>query len=174
MKLVIGSKNPAKVRAVKEIIQEYPSLTGSLVLPFNVSSGVADQPLSLEETIAGAKNRARKAFWECDYSFGLESGLMAVVGSKTGYFDVCVCAIYDGQDYHLGLSSAWEFPNPAITKSMIEEGLDMSQAINQHGLTNNPKIGEEQGAIGLLTKGRLTRQEYTKQAIRMALIHIEN
>ena len=174
MKLVIGSKNPAKVRAVKEIIQEYPGLTDASVLSSDVLSEVADQPLSLEDTINGAKNRARNAFSDCDYSFGLESGLMAVAGSKTGYFDVCVCAIYDGQDYHLGLSSAWEFPDPAITKSMIEEGLDMSQAINRHGLTNNPKIGEEQGAIGLLTKGRLTRQEYTKQAIRTALIHIEN
>jgi len=50
----------------------------------------------------------------------------------------------------------------------------MNQAFSRAGLTNNPKLGSQEGAVGLLTKGRLTRKEYTKQAIRTALIHLEN
>ena len=55
-----------------------------------------------------------------------------------------------------------------------KEGLDMSEACNKVGLTNNPKIGSEEGAIGILTKGRMTRKDYTKQSIITALIHLEN
>ncbi len=88
--------------------------------------------------------------------------------------DVCVCAIYDGTEYYFGLSSAWEFPNKAITDLIMKEGLDMSQAINKIGLTSNSNIGANEGAIGILTKNRLTRKAYTKEALRTALIHLEN
>jgi non-canonical (house-cleaning) NTP pyrophosphatase len=98
---------------------------------------------------------------------------MEVPDTKSGYMDVCVCAIYDGKEFHLGLSSGWEFPDKKITELMIKDGLDMSQAINKAGLTKDPKIGSSEGAIGILTRGRLTRKEYTKQALRTALIHLD-
>ncbi len=174
MKIKVGTKNKAKLDSVEEIIKEYPHLSDYLVEGVEVSSGVADQPSSLEETIDGAMNRARSAFIDCDYGIGLESGLMIVPKTKSGYMDICACAIYDGEDFHLGLSSAWEFPNKDIIDSMLKDGLNMSQAINKFGLTSSEKIGSEEGAIGILTKGRMTRKEYTKQALRTALIHLEN
>lgn len=54
---------------------------------------MSDQPKSLKETISGAMNRSRNAFSDCQFSFGLESGLMAVPFTKTGYMDVCVCVL---------------------------------------------------------------------------------
>jgi inosine/xanthosine triphosphatase len=174
MKIIIGTKNKAKIEAVEELIQDYDFLVGSKVEGISVESGISEQPLSLEETITGAMNRARASFSNCNYSVGLESGLMQVPGTKSGYMDFCACAIYDGEEFHLGLSSAWEFPNPEVMKLILDDGLDMSQAINKVGLTNNPQIGSEEGAIGILTKGRLVRKEYTKQAILTALIHLEN
>lgn len=75
-----------------------------------VSSSVSNQPKSLDETVRGAMNRALGSFVDCSYSFGIESGLMAVPNTKSGFMDVCVCAIYDGTEYHIGLSSAWEAP----------------------------------------------------------------
>ena len=173
MKIKIGTKNKAKVESVVEIIREYPHLANSEVEGVDVSSGVSDQPLSLEETINGAINRAKNSFDDCDYGIGLESGWMSVPKTKSGYMDVCVCAIYDGKECHLGLSSAWEFPNKEVTNLIIKEGLDTTQAINKAGMTTNENIGSEEGAVGLLTKGRMTRKEYTKQALRTALIHLE-
>lgn len=173
MKIKVGTKNKAKINSVIEILQEYPHLASSEIEGVEVDSGVSDQPKSLEETINGAINRAEKIFKDCDYSIGIESGWMSVPKTKSGYMDVCVCAIYDGKECHLGLSSAWEFPDPSITNLIINEGLNTTQAINKAGLTNNPKIGSEEGAISLLTKGRMTRKEYTKQALRTALIHLE-
>lgn len=172
MILVIASRNPAKGEALTEIIDEYPHLKGAVVVAREINSGVANQPKSLEETVKGAVNRARSAYENCDYSFGIESGLMAVPGTKSGFMDVCVCAIYDGTDIHLGLSSAWEAPL-SVTQHMVNDGLDMNEAALKAGFTDNPKVGSAQGLVGIMTKGRLTRKTYTKEAIRTALIHID-
>lgn len=173
MKITVGSVNKAKVEAVKEILQDYPHLAHAEVCGCEADSGVSNQPKSLEETVCGAKNRAKDAFVDCQYAFGIESGLMAVSGAKSGYMDVCVCAIYDGSEFHLGLSSAWEFPDRKTMNLILKEGLDISQASNKIGLTNDPNIGSDIGTLGILTKGRLNRKEYTKQALRTALIHLE-
>lgn len=174
MRIIVGSKNEVKVGAVRELVPEYPFMASAEISGFDAKSGVADQPKTLEETVTGAMNRARGA-WEsgaCDAALGIESGLMVVPFTKTGHMDVCACAIYDGAEFHLGLSSAWEVPADAA-KLMLEQGLDMNDAFNQAGYTDNPKIGSAEGAIGLLTKGRVDRKAYTKEAVRMALIHLE-
>ena len=168
----IGSKNLIKVEAVKEILEDYGHLRAAEIIVTESSSEVSNQPKSLEETIKGAMNRAKNSFNNCNYSFGIESGLMAVPHTKTGYMDVCVCAIFDGKEYHLGLSSAWEAPKK-VANYMLKEGLDMNDAAYKAGLTKNPKIGSAEGLVGIMTKGRLTRKEYTKEAIRTALIHID-
>lgn len=169
----VGTTNPAKYHAVIEILRDYPHLEEAKVICESVDSGVSKQPISLDETITGAINRAKRAFKDCAYSFGIESGLFAVPHTKSGYMDVCAAAIFDGKECYLGLSSAWEFPDPAIMRLMLDEGLDMSQAINRAGLTKSSTIGREEGAIGIVTRGRVDRKEYTKQALRMALIHID-
>ena len=172
MVIKVASKNPIKISAVEEIIKDYPFLVNAEIIGEETNSGVSDQPKSLEETIKGAMNRAQGVYNDCNFSFGIESGLMVVPHTKTGYMDVCVCVIFDGNEYHLGLSSAWEAPKK-VAEYMFNEGLDMNQAALKAGLTQNPKAGSAEGLIGVMTKGRLVRKEYTKEAIRTALIHID-
>jgi inosine/xanthosine triphosphatase len=173
MKIKVGSTNVAKLAAVTEIIAEYPHLAVADIVGQAADSGVSVQPKTLDETIRGAMNRAKAAYQDCAYSIGLESGLFAVPHTKSGYMDVCAAAIYDGKEFHLGLSSAWEFSDKNITGSILDGELDMSEAVNRAGLTDNKNIGAAEGAIGILTKGRLNRKEYTKQALRTALIHLD-
>lgn len=172
MQIIVASKNPVKVGAVEEILREYPHLAEAIVHALETPSGVADQPRSLDETIRGAINRARAAFADCTYAIGIESGLMEVPHTKTGYMDVCVCAIFDGTEIHLGLSSAWEAPR-AVAEFMLRDGLDMNDAAFRAGLTTDPKVGSREGLVGIMTKGRLDRKAYTKEALRTALIHLE-
>lgn len=172
MKINIGSKNQVKIDALKEILQDYPHLKDAEIILTEALSEVNDQPKSLEATVSGATNRAKNAFKDCNYSFGIESGLMAVPNTKTGYMDVCVCAIFDGKEYHLGLSSAWEAPREVINY-ILNDGLDMDEAAYKAGITKNRKVGSAEGLVGIMTKGRLMRKEYTKEAIRMALIHVD-
>ena len=173
MKINIGSKNKAKIEALQEILKDYPDFFNAEVISKEVSSDVADQPKSLDETIKGAMNRAKNAFENCEYSFGLESGLMAVPETKTGYMDFTACAIFDGKNFHLGLSSCFEYP-PKVVKYILENNKNISEAFHDLGLTKGTNLGSENGAIGILTKNRLDRKAYTKEAIRTALIHLEN
>ena len=57
-KLALGTTNPGKVSALHRALTSYPVLQRCPVSSHKVASGVADQPMSLEETTQGAKNRA--------------------------------------------------------------------------------------------------------------------
>ncbi len=173
--VIVGSKNPSKVEAVRELLTEYPLFAGCNVTSVDVSSGVSEQPMSLAETVKGAINRAKAAYDEerGDYGVGIESGLVAVEQTITGYFDVSVCAIFDGKRIALGTSSMFEYP-PTVIQKVLRDGDDISQAALKAGMTHHPKVGNAEGMVGILTKGRLPRKDYSKQAVRTALIAIEN
>lgn len=173
MHIALGSTNAVKVSALTALIPEYAFLAGSEVYTVRTESGVSDQPQSLDETIRGAKNRAERAYQGSGLGFGIESGLMEVPHTKTGVMDVTVCAIYDGAEYHLGLSSALECP-PKTIELVRTANMDLSQAFNHAGFTQEENIGSSQGFLGLLTNGRIDRHAYTKQAIIMALVQLEH
>jgi inosine/xanthosine triphosphatase len=176
MFIAVGSTNRIKVDAVKEKLKEYPTLSHLDVISYDVSSEISEQPMSLEEIIKGAKNRAKNAYIQanpCLASFGIESGLFQAPGSSTGYLEACICSVFDGQDHHIGLSCGFEVP-PDILKWVLEDKKDLSQACFHSGITQNEKLGSSEGLIGILTKGRIDRKEYTKQCIATALIKLEN
>ncbi len=130
-------------------------------------------PKNIEETVAGAVDRAKQAQAGRDYGFGIESGLIAIPQTKSGYMEVAICAIYDGTTLHLGMSPGCEWPHK-VTHSILNEGLDGSQAMKKHNLTAHEKMGEHEGLVGIMTKGRLTRTDYNRIAVMMALMHLEN
>lgn len=174
MRVTVGSKNVSKVNAVRDTLRRYPMFGDAEVVGVDVAVETFGHPKTLEETVAGAALRARQAFVDCSYSFGLKSGLLEVPQSKTGVMEVCACAIFDGTGLHLGLSPAFEWP-PQVAELIVRGGKDASQAVREVGLTDHEKLGAtEGGVIGLLTKGRLERKDQNAQAIIMALIHLEN
>jgi inosine/xanthosine triphosphatase len=173
MKIGIGSKNNTKVNAVIELLKDYPMFSGAEIVSVNVKVDLFGHPKSIDETVAGAVDRAKQAYFGHDYGFGLESGLMAVPQTKSGFMEVLVCAIYDGKQIHMGLSQACEWPKKAIDV-ILNKGMDGSQAMKVIGLTQHEKLGEHEGLVGVFTKGRSNRTKYNKTAIEMALIHLEN
>lgn len=173
MKVGVGSKNKTKVNAVAEILKDYPMFEGADVIGVEVRIEEFGHPKSLEETVAGAVDRAKQAYAGHDYGFGIESGLMAVPQTKTGYMEAAVCAIYDGKQIHMGISQAYEWPQKVLD-GILKEGLDGSQAMKAAGLTQHEKLGEHEGFVGIFAKGRTNRTEYNKGAVIMALMHLEN
>jgi inosine/xanthosine triphosphatase len=174
MKINTGSKNKTKIQAVVDAVKLYPKLFPQAeVVGIDVKVEQFGHPKNLEETIKGAIQRARESYIDCDYSFGLEGGLMEVPYTKTGFMEVGACAIYDGKNMHIGLSPAFEWP-VKVNKLIIGGKADASQAFKQLGYTHHEKLGGESGGIlGFLTGQRLTREDQTRQSIIMALIHIE-
>jgi inosine/xanthosine triphosphatase len=176
MLIAIGTTNTAKVQALEEVLKGYSIFENTVqIIPFSVPSGVSDQPLSLQETIEGAKNRAKNSFIGCDscsYGFGIESGLLEAPGTRTGFLHVSVCSIYNGKDHYVGLSTGFEVP-PAILSLVTDKKMDLSQACLETGISTNTSIGSQEGLVGILTNGRVDRKEYSKQAIRSALVQLE-
>lgn len=173
MKINIGTKSPTKIKAIEELVQNYDIFKGVSIESIKALSGVSDQPKSLEETLKGASNRAKNAFADCDFSFGIESGIMPVPEAKTGYMNVTACSIFDGKSFYLGLASCFEYPMK-VTKLMLSEEIEASAAFKKSGLTEKDKIGYSDGGIGFVTNGRINCVDYYKQAVVNALTHIEN
>ena len=176
MKIAIGTTNKVKIQAVEESMLNYPFLADVEIQTFSVPSEIAEQPLSLDEIILGAKNRAKNAYEACPsciYSFGIESGLFEANGTQTGFLEACICSIYDGSHHYIGLSCGFEIP-PQILGLVLDKNLDLSQACYESGITSNAKLGAAEGLIGILSKGRINRKEYTKQCIATALLQVEH
>jgi inosine/xanthosine triphosphatase len=171
MKITIGTQNKVKIQALKESIKTYDFLKNAEIVSKNVDSGVTEQPKNFNEIITGAKNRAKTAF-ESHLSFGIESGITPIPHTKSGHLEFTCCVIYDGKDFHIGMSSGFDMPPKLM--NLINQGMDLNQASFEAGLTEKQNVGAEEGIIGVLTKGIVPRKEYTKHAIKMAMIHLQN
>ncbi len=164
-KIRVASLNTNKIEAVREVFNSYE------VSGVACRSGVREQPMHLDEIIRGAMFRARSVFGDCEYSVGIEDGISQVPGAKSGYMNFCACAIYDGERFFMGLGPAFEYP-PEYTRRVVDEEITISEAFIP--ITDKPEIGYEEGIIGWLTRGRICRKDYTKHAVEMAKIQIDN
>lgn len=164
----VGSKNPNKFNAVKEAFLLFDRFSGAAFNAMGAASNISDQPVGYQETITGAKNRSVNAFKNCDISVGLESGLVDIPLTNTGYMNLTVCAIYDGNDHFIGTGPAFELPEK-ITKLVIKEKLELDDAILKSGFSDNPRIGYSEGIIGVLTNGVVTRKDYMVPSVTMAM-----
>jgi inosine/xanthosine triphosphatase len=162
VKVAVGSANPVKVKAVENV---FTRVYGKAeVVGVHVSSGVPSQPFG-EETVTGAINRAKSAFApeKFDMGVGIEAGLFKV-GDLT--IDVQYCAIYDGSWLTLGCGSGFEYPSVVLGE--VLSGKEVGDVMSRVAGIEN--LGEKQGAIGVLSKGILTRTQLTEQSVFMALI----
>tara|TARA_Y100000310_G_C20422155_1_gene687178 strand:- start:286 stop:822 length:537 start_codon:yes stop_codon:yes gene_type:complete len=172
MKINVGTKNAAKLSAVNEALKDYDLFKGFEIEGLKVSSEVSDQPKSALEINEGAMNRARNAFQGCEYSFGIESGMEPDENVSSGYVNYCVCAVYDGENFYLGRSNAFVVPKN-IVDLVIKKDYDIAEACQELGI-GEKNLGSEEGLIGILTNGRVTRKEQTAQSIKMAMAELEN
>jgi len=172
MNINIGSTNPTKIEAIRNLITDHELFKGAKVRGVKVEIEEFGHPKSLNETITGAKQRAEKAFSDGDYGIGLESGLFEAPGTKSGYFETTACSIFDGKNHYIGLGPSFEWPVAMV--KLILGGLDGSQAFKRMGLTEHDKIGVAEGGIYILTKGKVNRVKLNELAFTMALLQLEN
>jgi inosine/xanthosine triphosphatase len=133
-------------------------------------SGVSEQPVGLEETIQGAKNRASSAWKtveEASIGVGLESGLVVVNGST---FDFCACVIFDGssQRHFTGVSPMFPLP-PRAVATLAEKGYN--QSFIDLGVEADPT---GKGVLGQMPDGILSRPLQMKASVQYALMQLKN
>ena len=175
MKIHVGSKNQPKVQAVMDAVRLYPNLfSNPEVVGVEVNVETFGHPKTMAETVEGAVARAKQAFKDCDFSFGIESGLVPTPGTKSGYLEISVVAVYDGKQICLGSAPGFEWPKK-VAEMVVSGKADASKAFKELALTKHEKLGAmDGGIIGFLTKGRMTRERQVLDSIIMALIHLEN
>ena len=165
MKVVVGSLNPVKLNATKNILEK---IYGKINISSKyVDSGVPDQPFGLDETIKGAVSRAKNSYSiDVDLSVGIESGLMKTPNTLTGYIDLQWCAIFDGKNVTLGVSSGFEYP-PEVVKEVLS-GVEVGDVMDRITVVDN--LGMKKGAVSHLSRDMLNRTENTEQCVLTAMI----
>lgn len=174
MRIHVGSKNQIKIQAVTDAVLLYPTLfPDPEVVGIEVNVPEFGHPKNLEESVTGAMERAKNAFMDCEYSFGIEGGLLEVPFTQTGFMETNVCAVYDGNQCYIGLGPSFEWPKD-VTDLIISGKADASKAFYELGLTKHEKLGAQKGGIvGVLTDGKITRESFIKYSIIMALVKLE-
>ena len=111
-------------------------------------------------------NMLRRDAGTCSFGVGIEAGMYPVEEVETKYMDSSICAIYDGKRYYIGFSPSFEYPQSVVTR--VLQGEELGYMHDVFGSTAKGRIG----AIGVLTSGRVYRDELEEYAVIMALTKI--
>ena len=171
MNIVVASRNPVKIDAVRKAFsRQFPS-AGLELIPVDVESGVSEQPDSDQETRRGARNRveeARLAHPDADFWVGLEGGIVSVDDQLMAFAWVAV----RGRNGKIGEARTGTLPLPPAVQELVASGVELGEANDRVFSTVNSK--QEGGAFGLLTGGLYTRESVYRQALIFALIPFVN
>lgn len=166
MKIVVGSKNPVKIAAVREAFEKVFPDEQWKVIGVEVASGVPNQPMSDTESIQGARNRAMRAMQEAnsaDYGVGLEGGLQKVDGE---WFD-CGWIVIRDKDGIEGVGSTVRIVTPAKLMNLIHKGIELGIANDMVFKTKNAKVAG--GHFGNMTNNAITRTSGYRDGVIAAL-----
>ncbi|MCI8482646.1 MAG: DUF84 family protein [Clostridia bacterium] len=167
MKVLIATKNQGKIEGAKIALLEYFEEVEIEGIP--VETDVSEQPVN-EEIYQGAKNRiknlkkyAKEQKINADLYLSIESGIHNLLGR---WMITNIAVIEDNNNFE-GYGTSSSFPVPEkFVKQIIET--DLSQVMNQIFSKDDDRHNKG-GGIQLLTKGKISRIDLTKQAFIMAL-----
>lgn len=174
MIIFVGSTNPVKVNSVTNASSEtWPEIK---VIGINVPSGINEQPMSDDETRAGAQNRSKavlKAGLETLSDDQKKQPILGV-GLEGGVFEKSkdelwstVWACVNDQAGNLYESNGARFKIPEIISQRILEGEEMGPIMGS--FFADPNLKQKQGAIGAITKGFIDRTEEYTYIVKLAL-----
>ena len=150
--VAVGSGNPVKLAAVRAVLGTLVDVAA--IAPVVVASGVPDQPVGDDETIRGARTRARAAreAADADLGVGLEGG---IVDGPEGMRTCAWCVVVD-RDGREGVGGSLAMPLPDAVARMIRGGMELGHAMDALVAADGTKYGA--GAVGILTAGQIDRQ----------------
>lgn len=158
--IAVGSSNPVKVDAVRQVFQQ----DDVAVIGMDVDSGVSAQPFSDEETKIGAVHRA----WSCLQDdrvlagVGLEGGVME--DESGGLLSVNWGALMDRAGRQVNVSGA-RYPLPEEIAAGLRYGKELGACID--AFSRRKDVRKQEGAVGILTNGFVTRQALYAHIMRL-------
>ncbi len=161
MKLAVGSTNPVKINAVKEV---FSSVYNDFdLISLSVPSGVPDQPFG-EETVVGAVNRAiaAKKAANADIGIGIEGGIHKFYDR---WYSFGVSVVYDGE-IHTGISGWYELPNWVVDK-IISNNLELGTVMDM--FLNEKDVKRKFGAVSVFSSGLVDRKSLYIHGLTLAV-----
>ena len=145
----------------------------------SIDSGVSETPISENEIIKGAMNRAYnlknnmdKLQEKADYYIGMEGGFHQniIEGTKVTFIQGWA-AVYNGSEYHVGSSPNLTVPE-GLARSVYENGESLGVAIDRYSGISD--VRSNQGVFGFLTNDNITRKLSFKYALISAFAPFYN
>ena len=181
--IAVGTTRKPKLAAVYEAISHIVDVlspgTPIEVIGVEVESGVSHTPTSREELMRGARQRAeslqdiakrRDEPW--NFFVGLEGGLEVIrENGERRVFLESWAYVSDATHGHFGRSGAVELP-PSLAEEILARGTELSVAIDQ--FAGAVGIRDAQGAWGVLTANKISRQESFRVALMAAFAPFYN
>ncbi|MGH9840876.1 MAG: DUF84 family protein [Blastocatellia bacterium] len=161
----VGSENPVKINCVTEAVAEF--WPEARAVGVSTESGVSAQPDSDDEMFTGALNRAREALDktpEARFGVGIEGGTLDTGEGMWAYAWVVIV----DREGNVGKGQTGRFLLPAGVARLVRGGLELGLADDQFFSRSNSK--QKDGAIGILSDGRITRRALYKPAVTFALL----
>jgi inosine/xanthosine triphosphatase len=171
VKIVVGSHNPVKIEATRQAFAlHFGADTELEIIPAKAPSGVADQPMDINETATGAYNRARfltQQYPDMDYYIGIEGGLShTTISSETYAFEQTWAAVIAKDGTH-AIGSGPAYPIDQTIIDHLEAGANLTDAMaKEHGTVD---LGKNDGYNGWLSNNNYDRTEASKIAVFLAL-----
>ncbi len=169
--ICVGSKNPVKVEATELGFKEVFSNQIIHCVGIETNSDVSDQPMGNEETLLGARNRAKHAQTlnpTADFWVGVEGGNISYSESEME----TMAWIYIISNNQEGKARTAGFYLPQTTIDLINQGYELGHADEiTFGIQNSK---QKMGSSGLLTKNIIDRKRFYKDAVILALIPFIN
>lgn len=153
-KIYVGSTNNAKVKAVKDCLPDFE------VIPVKVNSNVSLQPMSDEETIQGALNRA-KSLPNDGLQLGLEAGVQ--IHNKIMFLVNWGVLIDKDNVYYAG---GTRIPLPDNVKNELLNG-DKELSDVMEKVANEKDIRSKEGAIGYFTMNQVVRSDIFVHIVKL-------
>jgi len=159
--VIVGSKNPVKVNAIKSAIQTYYPECDVQCAGMHAPSLVSEQPMTSQETRDGTVNRLRycQENATADFYAAIEGGVDLF---EDGAATFAYIAIANSETLSVGRGA--NLPLPLSVFNRLKAGDELGPLMDE--LFNTTNIKQKGGAIGLLTNGHATREaNYTHAAI---------
>ncbi|MEH7304395.1 DUF84 family protein [Neobacillus drentensis] len=148
MKIIIGSKNPAKISAVKNCFSDQHEF-----VDLDIPSGVNEQPFSDDETIKGAINRAVGALKQGngDIGIGLEGGVQE---TSFGLL-ICNWGALATNEREPFIAGGARILLPEEVAARLRAGEELGPVMDDYAKMQN--VSKHEGAVGIFTSGSINR-----------------
>lgn len=158
MRIIIGSNNQAKIRAVEEI---FPN---DIVIHKQVPSFVSEQPFSDEETREGAINRALRCIESEEddvLGVGLEGGVMYIHDQLF----LCNWGALVTKTKDIYTASGARILLPSSIANQLNAGMELGEVMAAY--TRKKEVRHHKGAIGIFTNDLVSRKEMFAHVVKL-------